>query len=142
MIGNSAGAFASLLYGSLLNVHGALAGMAQTNLEHTKNHLPKRHPGGESLRHFAERNPEIFDKYSKVANHLVESVNYYVWYRGNQFYIDDLRLDMNNYQHANSIILHGDHNYDNIKNVSSVNFVGRIPSEIENGLPTIRNLLK
>jgi hypothetical protein len=98
-IGNSAGGYASLLFGSLLNVNCVIAIDAQTDLEYVKNKISNK-----QLIKRSKECPITWSKYNKIVNILDRGVSYNVFYKGDRFF----RKKMN-------IILHGDYHYEQIK---------------------------
>lgn len=101
--GGSAGGYASLLFGSLLQVDSVVAMDAQTDLNYL---IDKLSPKNHQMMDFQKRKKECpvsWNKFSKIKNVINDQVNYYVYFNGG------------------NDVLHGLHHYDRIKDFSSVN---------------------
>jgi len=103
-VGNSAGGYASLLFGSLLKVNKVITINAQTDLEYVKN---KRN--NQQLIKRAKECPVTWKKYNKISNVLNNNVSYNVYYKRDEEAKNDADL-----------VLHGDYHYDEIKNFPTV----------------------
>lgn len=121
-IGDSAGGYASLLFGSILSVDLAIAINAQTDLEHVLacHHKPL---------YYVKNNigPDVWHKYNKISTIIDDEVEYIVSYSGDKHIRakSEAKLKQQNIASTfHDLLLHGDHNFDNIKNHSSVQ---RIP---------------
>lgn len=117
-IGNSAGGYASLLFGSLLNVNCVIAIDAQTDLEYVKNKM--NHP---QLNKRAKECPATWGKYNKIVNVLNENVTYNVCYVGDDFFYQEHNALRNggHIDSHNDKVLHGDYHYDEIKHFANIN---------------------
>lgn len=104
-VGNSAGGYASLLFGSILNVNEVTTINAQTDLEYVKNEL-----NCPNLIKRSEECPATWIKYNKIVNVLNENVLYNVFYKG----------DEKTTNNGRDVILHGNYHYDLIKHCPSV----------------------
>ena len=102
--GFSAGGYASLLFGSLLNINKVIALHAQTDLEYVKNKM-----NHSRLIERSKQCPATWSKYNKIVNVLNDVVSYNVIYKGDE-----------NCETKNDFVLHGDYHYDEIKECSSV----------------------
>jgi hypothetical protein len=71
--GISSGGYASLLFGTLLNVDKVIALQPQTDLEYTANHLPANNLGGINLRKFAKDCPARWKQYNNILNVLMKN---------------------------------------------------------------------
>lgn len=101
--GGSAGGYASLLFGSLLQIDSVIAMDAQTDLNYLIDNLS---PANSQMKAFQKRKkecPASWNKFSKIKNLINDQVNYYVYFNGG------------------NDVLHGLHHYDRIKDFSSVN---------------------
>jgi len=108
-IGGSAGGYASLLFGSLLNVSKVIATEAQTDLQYCVDNLSGNGNGKTNLMKRSKECPATWSKYNKISNVLDDNVSYNVFYKGN-----------NNCLENRDLVLHGDHHYDEIKNFPTV----------------------
>ena len=106
-MGNSSGGYASLLFGSLLNVNQVIAVDAQTDLQYVKNKIKNS-----QLVRRANKYPVTWNKYNKIVNILNDNVLYKVFYSG---------VNRANLSAMRNEVLHGDYHYDQIKHWSSVN---------------------
>jgi hypothetical protein len=106
-MGNSSGGYASLLFGSLLNVNQVIAVDAQTDLQYVKNKT--KHP---QLIMQANKYPVAWNKYNKIVNILNDKVLYNVSYSG---------VNKSNLPAIENKALHGHYHYNQIKHWSSVN---------------------
>ena len=121
--GNSAGGYASLLFGSLLNVNKVITTIAQTDLQYCVDNLPDGHNGKQNLIKRLKQCPVTWSKYNKISNVLNNNVSYNVYYDGDE-----------KAKHDNDLVLHGDYHYDEIKhfpNVSKFNSEGDFVPLIE-----------
>ena len=123
-VGNSAGGYASLLFGSLLKVNKVIAIGAQTDLQYCVDNLPDGHIGKKNLIARSKQCPVTWSKYNKIVNVLNENVSYNVVYRGNE-----------NCEKGGDFVLHGDYHYDQIKSFPSV-------TKGQAGLPAILKFLQ
>jgi hypothetical protein len=114
--GTSMGGYASILFGSLLNVNYVIVGNAQTDLGYVLEHT-RRHGRGKisQLSKRKKECPKTWEKYSNLDTFVSESVNYQLYYTGESDYIGNRA--MGGYNEA---ILHSTHHLDNIKNCKSV----------------------
>ena len=128
-IGYSAGGYASLLFGSLLNVNFVIAIDAQTDLEYVKNELNRG-----MLINRSKQCPATWSKYNKIVNVLNENVTYNMFYKGDDFYQKQNELK----RAAAPLVLHGDYHYDQIKSFPSVS---RFNSETD-VIPLIEEFLE
>ena len=103
-VGNSAGGYASLLFGSLLKVNEVIIVNGQTDLQYVKNKL--NHP---NLIKRSKECPATWSKYNKIVNVLNENVLYNVFYKGDENCVKN-----------SDLALHGDYHYDQIKHCLSV----------------------
>ena len=101
-MGVSAGGYAAILFGSLLNADAVISAEAQTDLDHLLQIKGSQH---ENLFKRKIDYPNTWKNYSNLKSVLSESVNYIVWWAG-----DDGRTDISD------LIYHGDHHYNLIKN--------------------------
>lgn len=108
-IGQSAGGYASLLFGSLLKVNKVITVIAQTDLQYCVDNLPDGHIGKKNLIARSKECPVTWSKYNKIVNVLNENVSYNVYYNGNE-----------NCKKGGDLVLHGDYQYDQIKNFPTV----------------------
>ena len=106
-VGFSSGGYASLLFGSLLNVNQVIAVDAQTDLQYVKNKT--KHP---QLIKQSKQCPVTWKKYNKIVNILNDKVLYNVFYSG---------VNKSNLPAIENKALHGHYHYDQIKDWSSVN---------------------
>jgi hypothetical protein len=123
--GGSAGGYASLLFGSLLNVNCVITINAQTDLQYVKNEM-----NHSQLIKRAKECPATWSKYNKISNVLNNNVSYNVYYTGDDFFQKQAELKGN----VRSLVLHGDYHYDEIKhfpNVSKFNSEGDFVPLIE-----------
>ena len=123
--GNSAGGYASLLFGSLLNVNCVITINAQTDLQYVKNEI-----NHSQLIKRAKECPATWSKYNKISNVLNNNVSYNVYYKGDDFFQKQAELKGN----VRSLVLHGDYHYEQIKsfpNVSKFNSGGDFVPLIE-----------
>ena len=126
--GISAGGYASLLFGSLLNVNCVITINAQTDLQYCVDNLPDGHNGKQNLIKRLKQCPVTWSKYNKISNVLNNNVSYNVYYKG----------DKNTRNNGKDIFLHGEYHYDEIKNfptVSKFNSTG-------DGIPLIEKFLE
>ena len=122
-IGGSAGGYASLLFGSILNVNEVITINAQTDLQYCVDNLSGNGNGKTGLMERAKECPATWSKYNKISNVLNNNVSYNVYYKGN-----------NNWQENWDLVLHGDYHYDEIKhfpNVSKFNSMDDVIPLIE-----------
>ena len=110
-VGNSAGGYASLLFGSLLNVNCVITNNAQTDLQYVKNKLNQP-----NLINRSKQCPVTWSKYNKIVNVLNNDVLYNVFYKGDDFCQKQAELRGN----VRSLVLHGDYHYDEIKHFPNV----------------------
>ena len=103
--GSSAGAYASMLFGSLLQVDCVIASRGQTDLEYVLENL--WYP---PLLRRKKSCSKTWQKYNRLVDIISEKVNYFVFYEGNT-------VIGNNHR---DLILHGDYHYDLIKNFNNV----------------------
>ena len=108
-IGQSAGGYASLLFGSLLNVNCVITIDAQTHLQYCVDNLSDRFLGKQNLTKRLKQCPVTWSKYNKISNVLNNNVSYNVYYKGDE-----------KTKHDRDLVLHGDHHYDEIKNFPTV----------------------
>jgi len=108
--GHSAGGYASLLFGSLLNVSNIIATEAQTDLQYCIDNMWKPKKGKPELIKRAKECPGTWKKYNKIINVLNEDVVCYIFYKG-----DD------NVENHWDLVLHGDYHYDLIKHFPNIN---------------------
>ena len=123
-IGNSAGGYASLLFGSLLKVNNVIAFRPQTDLQYLVDNLPKNiclklaekgltHAvcqGRKNLIKRAKECPATWSKYNKIVKVLNENVIYDVAFKGDENCEDGLQ----------DLVLHGDYHYDQIRSFPAV----------------------
>jgi hypothetical protein len=109
-MGNSAGGYASLLFGSLLKVNNVIALNAQTDLQYLVDNLPKNSQWKKNLIKRAKECPATWSKYNKIVKVLNENVIYDVAFKG----------DENCEGGPRDLILHGDYHYDQIRSFPSV----------------------
>jgi hypothetical protein len=108
--GDSAGGYASLLFGSLLKVNKVITTDAQTDLQYCVDNLPDNHLRFKgNLIKRAKECPVAWSKYNKIVNVLNKDVSYNVRYKG------DERV-----RHNRDLVLHGDYHYEQIKSFPSV----------------------
>ena len=126
-VGTSAGGYASLLFGSLLNVNCVITIDAQTHLQYCVDNLPGGTGDGKTnLMKRSKECPATWSKYNKISNVLNNNVSYTVYYKGDDYYQKRNELIGNN----RPLVLHGDYHYDQIKhfpNVSTFNSEVVIP---------------
>jgi hypothetical protein len=108
-IGISAGGYASLLFGSLLNVNCVAATVAQTDLQYCVDNLPDKLSEKQNLINRSKQCPATWSKYNKIVNVLNDVVSYNVYYKG-----DDVC------KKPRDFVLHGDYHYDQIKDFPTV----------------------
>lgn len=110
-IGRSAGGYASLLFGSLLNVNEVIAISAQTDLQYCIDNIVFKFKQNEkqNLIKRAKECPVTWSKYNKISNVLNNNVSYNVYYKG------DARCDP-----GYDVVVHGDYHYDQIKDFPTV----------------------
>jgi hypothetical protein len=111
--GNSAGGFASLLFGSLLKVNHIVTVDPQTDLEYCLCGWSKKH-----LERVIEEHPGTWSKYNKLSNIFNDNTSYNICYTGNKSIID--QIDQGRVT-KHSLILHGDYHYDQIKHFPNLN---------------------
>ena len=128
-VGNSAGGYASILFGSLLNVNKVITINAQTDLEYVKNQIQYN-----TLVKRSKECPATWSKYNKIANVLNENVTYNMFYKGDDFYQKQNELK----RQVDPLVLHGDYHYEKIKSFPSVS---RFNSET-NVIPLIEEFLE
>ena len=117
-VGGSAGGYASLLFGSLLSVDRVLALNAQTDLEY----ISSNHAHGPVLLK-NNLDPDVWRKYNKISTVLDDEVEYLVAYCGDKQIKAKTPAQLkeqNITDISQDLLLHGDHNFDNIKNHPSV----------------------
>jgi hypothetical protein len=107
--GSSAGGYASLLFGSLLNVNKVITTIAQTDLQYCVDNLPDGLPEKQNLINRSKECLVTWNKYNKIVNVLNENVLYNVFYKGDE-----------HCKKPRDFVLHGDHHYDEIKSFPSV----------------------
>ena len=120
-IGNSAGGYASILFGSILNVNEVTTINAQTDLEYVKNKI-----NFQQLIKRTKECPVTWSKYNKIVNLLNVGVSYNVCYNGDDFW----KMRSESKDNVGPLVLHGDYHYDEIKSfpsVSKFNFTDIIP---------------
>lgn len=125
-IGNSAGGYASLLFGSLLKVNKVIAINAQTDLQYCVDNLPDDYGGRRNLINQSKNCPKSWSKYNKIANVMNDNVSFHVCYR----------KYMKNHC---GYILHGDYQFDQIKECSFVKEFNRGKKEV---IPLIEKFLE
>jgi hypothetical protein len=106
--GFSAGGYASLLFGSLLNINKVVAIDAQTDLQYCVDNLPDS-VGKKKLIKQSKECPATWSKYNKIINVLNDVVSYNVFYKGNEKCVA-----------GRDFVNHGDRHYDEIKNFPTV----------------------
>ena len=108
--GFSSGGYASILFGSLLEVNSVIAINPQTDLEfiHTSSQT--------HLTSLVKKCTKTYQKYCNLNEVLSEGVNYIFWSTGNE-----------NLDGDEDFVLHCDHHFNNIKNCSSVTKVDDKP---------------
>ena len=109
--GFSAGGYAGLLFGSILNVNKVNVIDAQTDLQYCTTNLSDTDQGKQNLIKRSKQCPATWIKYSKIANVLNVNVSYDVFYRGD----DNLKKGIRD------VFLHGNYHYDLIKEFPTVN---------------------
>jgi hypothetical protein len=114
--GFSAGGYASLLFGSLLNVSNVITFNAQTDLQYCVDNLPDDLNGKQNLIKRAKQCPVTWKKYNKIINVLNNNVSYNVSYEGDDFW--KMRNELRG--EVAPLVLHGDYHYDQIKSFPSV----------------------
>ena len=118
-IGNSAGGYASLLFGSILNVNEVITINAQTDLQYCVDNLPDSgfvYRGKQNLIKRAKQCPATWNKYNKIVNVLNKDVTYNMFYKGAQ-----------KIRRKQDFVLHGDYHYDQIKSFPSVTKIRDVP---------------
>ena len=108
-VGNSAGGYASLLFGSLLKVNRVVAIDAQTDLQYCVDNLPDHHNGKQNLIKRSKECPTTWNKYNKIASVLNENVVYDVFYKGD-----------GKCQTKGDLTIHGDYHYNQIKHSPNI----------------------
>ncbi len=108
--GGSAGGYASLLFGSILNVNEVITINAQTDLQYCVDNLPGVGIGKKNLIARSKECPATWSKYNKISNVLNNNVSYNVYYKGD-----------NNWPENWDLVLHGDYHYDLIKHFPNIN---------------------
>jgi hypothetical protein len=111
-VGNSAGGYASLLFGSLLKIKQIVAVDPQTDLSYLINELGRKHSFRRNLRSLSRsrHTRTTWNKYNKIANVLSEDVLCNV-----------LSLKDENYNRFwMDLVLHGKYHYDQIKHFPNV----------------------
>ena len=126
-VGNSAGGYASLLFGSLLNVNCVITINAQTDLQYCVDNLPDDLLGKQILIKRAKECPATWSKYNKISNVLNNNVSYIVYYKGDE-----------NAGTDNDLVLHGDYHYEQIKSFPSVSKF----NSIDDVIPLIEKFLE
>lgn len=111
-IGSSAGGYASLLFGSLLNVNKVIAINPQTDLEYVRNGINRKY-----LNKLPKESPATWRKYNKIANVLSDDLVCDVLSDGDEFYENENKIQ----NMPDPKILHGDYHYDQIKHFPNVN---------------------
>ena len=113
--GCSAGGYASILFGSLLEVDSVIVEGAQISLDYVIQEIPTNRKKMKICRNrLTSRKHECkktWKKYSQLNYILNESVEYYVYYEGD----DSLKL-----KSKREIVLHGDYHFNLIKDFPSV----------------------
>lgn len=115
-VGNSAGGFASLLFGSLLNANKVITVSAQTDVQYCADNLPNDALGKSNLIKISEKCPVTWNNFNKIASVLNNAITYHVYYRGDAFW--NYRVELRNSPEPK--VLHGDYHYDLIKHCPSV----------------------
>ena len=110
-VGNSAGGYASLLFGSILNVNEVTTINAQTDLQYVKNKLNQP-----NLINRSKQCPVTWSKYNKIVNVLNNDVSYDVFYNGDDFW----KMWSESEDNVGPLVLHGDYHYDEIKHFPNV----------------------
>lgn len=112
-IGNSAGGYASLLFGSLLKVNKVITINAQTDLDYVIEKLPTKKQSHKTAKVQLQLRKKqcchTWWKFNKIANVLNQTTKYYVTY-------ENQRRRTPLWQK----VLHGDYHYDSIKHCPSV----------------------
>ena len=132
-VGNSAGGYASLLFGSLLNVNCVITIDAQTHLQYCVDNLPGNGDGKTNLMKRSKECPATWSKYNKISNVLNNNVSYNVFYNGDDFFQKEAELKGN----VGSLVLHGDYHYEQIKSFPSVSEFKKV-----RGFPLIEKFLE
>ena len=125
--GSSAGGYASILFGSLLNVHTVIANVPQIDLEFVVNkswpcsYKNKKEKGGVLWISKSVCGSKDYVKYKNLTEIMQPNINYYCgWYA--------------NPLNKISTLLHGEHHYDNIKHFKNVkllwNFIPYDPDDL------------
>ena len=131
-IGNSAGGYASILFGSLLNANYIIGIEPQTDLEYIIKNLPKKMKPGvrDATNNLIARKtqcPKTWKKYNKLNDIINETSIYYI----------------NNLRTRNKLplmekILHGEYHYNLIKHCPNVN---KLNSK-DDAVPLIKKFLE
>ena len=112
-VGSSAGGYASLLFGSLLNVNFAIAINAQTDLQYCVDNIdPHNNHQRIQKQNLIKRSkqcPVTWSKYNKIVNVLNGNVLYNVFYKGDA-----------NSNNPYDLVVHGDYHYEQIKSFPNV----------------------
>ena len=103
-IGNSAGGFASLLFGSLLKVDMVITHSAQIDLEYVINRVKYL----DKLKEFSLNHGQQWNLYKNISKFLCEEVSYYFFSDGDSYWE---KTDP-----YTGKILHGEYHYNQIKN--------------------------
>ena len=125
-IGASAGGYASLLFGSLLNVDVVIAINPQTDLKYCIDNLSPRHDGAKNLIKRAKQCPTTWRKYNKLSNVLSNKVSCNVILTSVD---EDLKTRSNV-----ELVLHGAYHYEQIKHLSNAFLVKNSNCILENFL--------
>ena len=114
-IGNSAGGYASLLFGSLLKVNKVIAINAQTDLQYCVDNLPDSYVPKQNLINRSKQCPVTWKKYNKIVNVLNDNVSY------NVYYIEEDFWPSRGAEHLlRNLVIHGHYHYNEIKNFPTV----------------------
>lgn len=125
-IGASAGGYASLLFGSLLNVDVVIAINPQTDLQYCIDNLGPHHDGSKNLIKRAKQCPTTWGKYNKLSNVLSNTVSFNV-------VLTDVDEDLKKRSDV-ELVLHGRYHYEQIKHLSNVHLVKNSNCILENFL--------
>ena len=130
-VGNSAGGYASLLFGSLLKVNKVITFNAQTDLQYCIDNISPncdRIHEKQNLINRAKQCPVTWSKYNKIVNVLNENVLYNVYYKGDA-----------GCSPGYDRVVHGDYHYEQIKSFPSVSKSNSSPTNV---IPLIEKFLE
>ena len=130
-VGNSAGGYASLLFGSLLKVNKVITFNAQTDLQYCIDNIDPSCDRIHEKQNLINRSKQClvtWKKYNKIVNVLNGNVTYNVYYKG------DVECNP-----GYDRVVHGDYHYDQIKSFPSVSKSNSGPKEV---IPLIEKFLE